>query len=168
MVRDRQIFLDSKPDRRSPGPEFPHGRVKPDREQYEPREEGALTVTTRDHQGRPVSAEVALGLTDESVYYIQQDYAADPRQFYYGVKRPLLVQTQSTFQQKSYAKLVEGADKRLIDGRERVSMLRARTRQLRVPMRNTGEQRKLLRQIRQYRWASSDPRMTRGNAMQWR
>ena len=126
MVSDRQIFMDSKQIVVPPAQSFLTVEVKPDREQYEPREEGALTVTTRDHQGQPVSAEVALGLTDESVYYIQQDYAADPRQFYYGVKRPLLVQTQSTFQQKSYAKLVEGADKRLIDERERVSMLRSK------------------------------------------
>ena len=124
MVSDHQIFIDSKQIVVPPAQSFLTVEVKPDREQYEPREEGALTVTTRDHQGRPVSAEVALGLTDESVYYIQQDYAADPRQFYYGMKRPLLVQTQSTFQQKSYAKLVEGADKRLIDERERISMLR--------------------------------------------
>jgi alpha-2-macroglobulin len=122
MVSDRHVFTDAKQVIVPPAQSFLTVEVKPDREQYEPREEGALTVTTRDHQGRPVSAEVALGLADESVYYIQQDYAADPRQFYYGAKRPLLIHTQSTFQQKSYAKLVEGADKKLID--ERISMLR--------------------------------------------
>ena len=124
MVSDRQVFTDAKQIIVPPAQSFLTVEVRPDREQYEPREEGALTVTTRDHQGRPVSAEVALGLADESVYYIQQDYAGDPRQFYYGAKRPLLVHTQSTFQQKSYAKLVEGADKKLIDERERISMLR--------------------------------------------
>src|SRR6266542_2509591 len=122
MVSDRQVFTDAKQIIVPPAQSFLTVEVRPDREQYEPREEGALTVTTRDHQGRPVSAEVALGLADESVYYIQQYYAADPRQFYYGAKRPLLIHTQSTFQQKSYAKLVEGADKKLID--ERISMLR--------------------------------------------
>ncbi len=121
MVSDRQIFMDSKQIIVPPAQSFLAVDVKPDREQYEPREEGALTVTTRDHQGRPVSAEVAVGLTDESVYYIQKDYAADPRQFYYGAKRQLLVQTQSAFQQKSYAKLVEGEDKKLIEERERIS-----------------------------------------------
>src|SRR5262249_27446614 len=126
MVSDRQFFTDSKPIIVPPARNFLTVEVKPDREQYEPREEGALTVTTRDYQGQPVSAEVALGLADESVYYIQQDYAADPRQFYYGMKRPLPGQTQSTFQQKSYAKLVEGADKKLIDERQRISMLRER------------------------------------------
>ncbi len=126
MVSDRQIFMDTKQIIVPPAQHFLTVEVKPDREQYKPREEGALTVTTRDHQGQPVSAEVALGLMDESVYYIQQDYAADPRQFYYGVKRHLSVQTQSTFQQKSYAKLVEGADKKLIEEREPVSRPRGK------------------------------------------
>jgi alpha-2-macroglobulin len=124
MVSDRQMFTDSKQIIVPPAQHFLTVEAQLDREQYEPREEGTLTVTTRDHQGRPVSAEVALGLTDESVYYIQKDYAADPRQFYYGAKRPLHVHTQSTFNQKSYAKLVEGADKQLID--ERISMQRGR------------------------------------------
>jgi alpha-2-macroglobulin len=124
MVSDRQVFTDAKQIIVPPAQSFLTVEAQLDREQYEPREEGALTVTTRDYQGRPVSAEVALGLTDESVYYIQQDYAGDPRQFYYGAKRPLLVHTQSTFQQKGYAKLVEGADKKLID--DRALMLRGK------------------------------------------
>jgi uncharacterized protein YfaS (alpha-2-macroglobulin family) len=123
MVSDRQIFMDTKQIIVPPAQHFLSVDVKPDREQYQPREEGSFIVTTQDHQGRPVSAEVALGLTDESVNYIQQDYAADPRRYYYGAKRQLLVQTQSTFQQRRrYAKLVEGADKQLIEERERVSI----------------------------------------------
>ncbi|HEY6399972.1 MAG TPA: MG2 domain-containing protein, partial [Blastocatellia bacterium] len=117
MISDRQIFTDSKQIIVPPAQNFLAVEVKPDREQYEPREEGTLTVTTRDHEGKPVSAEVALGLTDESVFYIQKDYASDPRQFYYGAKRALLVNTQSVFQHRIYAKLVEGVDKKLIDER---------------------------------------------------
>jgi uncharacterized protein YfaS (alpha-2-macroglobulin family) len=139
MVSDRQIFTDTKQIIVPPARNFLTVEMKPDREQYEPREEGALTVTTRDHQGRPVSAEVALGLTDESVYYIQKDYAADPRHFYYGMKRHLFVQTQSSFQQKSYAKLVEGPDKKLID--ERALMLRGKdefVQELKTEQRGQG------------------------------
>src|SRR5262249_4744529 len=50
--------------------------------------------------------------------YIQKDYAADPRQFYYGQKRRQFVQTVSTFQQKPYLRLVERDDKQLIDDRQ--------------------------------------------------
>jgi hypothetical protein len=118
MVSDRQIFIDTKQVVVPPVEHFLTVEVKSDREQYQPREEGTLTVTTRDHDGKPVAAEVALGLVDESVYYIQQDYAGDPRRFYYGTKRGQHIQTQSTFQQKSYAKLVEGREKQLVDDRE--------------------------------------------------
>jgi len=41
------------------------------------------------------------------VQYIQQDYADDPRQFYYGRKRIHSVQTQATLNQKVYAQLVD-------------------------------------------------------------
>ncbi|MBI3948971.1 MAG: alpha-2-macroglobulin [Acidobacteria bacterium] len=115
MVSDRQIFMDTEQVIVPPVEHFLKVEVKSDRQEYQPREEGTLTVTTRDHDGKPGAAEVSLGLVDDSVYYIQQDYAGDPRQFYYGDKRGQYVQTQSTFQQKSYAKLVEGAEKQLVD-----------------------------------------------------
>jgi uncharacterized protein YfaS (alpha-2-macroglobulin family) len=115
MVSDAQMFVDNKQVVVPPVQQFLSVEVKADREQYQPREEGSLSISARDANGKPVSAEIALGLIDESVKYIQQDYAGDPRQFYYGDKREHTVQTQSTFNQKSYARLVEGADKRLID-----------------------------------------------------
>ncbi|MCS6804576.1 MAG: alpha-2-macroglobulin family protein [Acidobacteriota bacterium] len=115
MVSDRRLFMDVEQVIVPPVEHFLSVEVKSDRQEYQPREEGTLTVTTRDQQGRPVAAEVALSLVDESVFYIQQDYAGDPRQYFYGEKRRQYVQTQSTFQQKSYVKLVEDKDKHLID-----------------------------------------------------
>ncbi|HEU5130474.1 MAG TPA: hypothetical protein VFT26_00180, partial [Pyrinomonadaceae bacterium] len=95
--------------------------VKADREQYQPREEGTLAISAKDAHGRPVAAEIALGLVDESVKYIQQDYAGDPRQFYYGSKRPHTVQTQSTLDQKSYARFEEVAPGELRDRKDGVN-----------------------------------------------
>jgi len=80
--------------------------VKSDREQYQPREEGTLTVTTRDADGKPVSAEVGLGLVDDSVYAIQSDFAGDPRQFFFGTKRYSNIQTVAGVQALPYAKFV--------------------------------------------------------------
>jgi uncharacterized protein YfaS (alpha-2-macroglobulin family) len=117
MVSDRQIFTDTKQVIVPPVEHFLSVDLKPDREEYQPREQGLLTVTTRDADGKPVAAEIALGMVDESVFYIQKDYAGDPRQFYYGQKRSQYVQTLSTFQQKAYLKLVEGANKQLMDDR---------------------------------------------------
>lgn len=107
MVADKQVHMDTKQVIVPPTKHFLTVDVKPDRAQYQPREDGTLLVTARDHEGKPVAAEVAVGLVDESVYYIQSDYAGDPRQFYFGTKRQQRTQTQSTFNQKSYAKLVE-------------------------------------------------------------
>jgi len=114
MVSDKQLYTDSKQVVVPPTRNFLTVEVKPDRDQYQPREDGTLTVTTRDDQGKPVSAEVALSLVDESVFYIQADYAGDPRQFYFGNKRPQSVQTGSTFNQHRYVKLVR-VDDQLLD-----------------------------------------------------
>ncbi len=118
LVSDRQMFVDSKEVIVPPTRNFLTVDVKSDREQYQPREQGTFTITTLDHENKPVAAEVSFGLVDESVYYIQPDYAGDPRQFYFGTKRSQSVQTQSSFNQKSYAKLVEGNEKQLIDERD--------------------------------------------------
>jgi uncharacterized protein YfaS (alpha-2-macroglobulin family) len=115
MVSEAQLFVATKQVVVPPVQQFLAVEVKPDREQYQPREEGTLSITTKDASGKPVSAEIALGLFDASVKYIQQDYAGDPRQFYYGAKRGQTVQTQSSFNQKAYVKLVEGANKQLFD-----------------------------------------------------
>lgn len=129
MVSDTQLFVDNKQVVVPPVRNFLNVEVKSDRKQYQPREEGTLTITTRDHEGKPVSAEVSLGLVDESVFYIQQDYSTDPRQFFYGEKRGQHVQTSSSFQQKSFMYLAkrkadlinerdEGEQLKLEDGRK--------------------------------------------------
>src|SRR6185436_19993235 len=115
MVSDAELFVDAKHVVVPPVQQFLSVDLKADREQYQPREEGTLSITARDANGKPVSAEIALGLIDESVKYIQQDYAGDPRQFYYGTKRSQTVETHSTFEQKSYLRLVEGTKGQLID-----------------------------------------------------
>jgi len=107
MISDANSFMDTKQVVVPPIDRFLAVAVKADREQYQPREEGTLAITTKDANGRPVAAEIALGLVDESVKYIQQDYAIDPRQFYYGQKRQHTVQTQTTLNQKSYARFEE-------------------------------------------------------------
>jgi len=115
LVSDRQIFTDTKQVIVPPTKHFLTVDVKSDRAQYQPREEGTLTVTTKNDEGQPVPAEVALSLVDESVFYIQSEYAGDPRQFFYGTKRGQQVQTQSTMNQKVYAKLVLNDDGELLD-----------------------------------------------------
>ncbi|HEY3039884.1 MAG TPA: alpha-2-macroglobulin family protein [Pyrinomonadaceae bacterium] len=118
MVSDAEWFQDTKQVVVPPVQQFLAVEVKSDREQYQPREEGTLSITAKDVSGNPVSAEIALGLIDQSVTYIQQDYAGDPRQFYYGSKRSHSVEMESTFSQKSYTRLVEVRKGQLVDSRE--------------------------------------------------
>lgn len=118
LVSDRQMFTDQKQVIIPPTKNFVQVEVKPDKEQYQAREPGTFTITTHDDAGKPVSAEVAFGLVDESVYYIQSDFAGDPRQFYFGEKRGQQIRTGSTFDQKGYAKLVVGDNDQLLDIRD--------------------------------------------------
>ncbi len=117
MVNEQQLFVDTKQLIVPPDRHFLNVEVTANQSQYQPREDGTLTVTTKDRDGKPVAAEVSLGLVDESVFYIQSDLAGDPRKFYYGQKRGQYVQTNSSFQQKQYLKLVEGDNKQLMDDR---------------------------------------------------
>jgi alpha-2-macroglobulin len=121
MISDANAYSDNKQVVVPPVERFLQVAVNADREQYQPREEGTLAISAKDVYGRPVSAEIALGLVDESVKYIQQDYAGDPRQFYYGQKRQHRVQTSSTLDQKSYARYVEVEPGELRDKREEVN-----------------------------------------------
>ncbi|HWW61794.1 MAG TPA: alpha-2-macroglobulin family protein, partial [Thermoanaerobaculia bacterium] len=91
--------------------------VKLDREQFEPRQEGAITVTTRDLDGRPVPAEVALSVSDESVTAIAQDPAGDPRQFFFGERRYSPLQVSAGVQSQRFVRLIEGKDGKLIQER---------------------------------------------------
>ncbi|MEE8268762.1 MAG: alpha-2-macroglobulin family protein, partial [Nitrospinaceae bacterium] len=110
MVSDHQIYSDRKQVVVPPVKNFLNVSVKLDRDQYQPQEEGTLTVTARNHKGKPVSAEVSVGLVDEAVYYIQKDLAQDPRQFFYGQKRVQRIRTKSSFQMKRLAKLEKRKD----------------------------------------------------------
>jgi len=106
-VFDRALSTDTERIVVPPVEQFLTVDVKPDREQYEPRQEGTVTVTTRDANGRPVSAEVALAVSDEAVTAIQQDTAGDPRQFFYGDVRHNPVQVSAGLQTQQYVKLEE-------------------------------------------------------------
>ncbi len=116
-VADAAWSVDTKQVVVPPVEQFLAVNVKADREQYQPREEGTLFIDAKDANGRPVSAEIALGLVDESVKYIQEDYAGDPRQFYYGRKRSNTITTNSTFNAKPYVRLMESGG-RLLDVNE--------------------------------------------------
>lgn len=116
-IADAMLSTDTKQVVVPPVEQFLAVNVKPDREQYQPREEGTLFIDAKDVNGRPVSAEIALGLIDESVKYIQDDLAGDPRQFYYGTKRGNSVNTSSTLNYRTYMRLTE-VNGQVLDAKE--------------------------------------------------
>ncbi len=75
--------------------------IKPDKETYEPREAATFAVEAKDWRGRPVAAEVSLGVADESVYAIKPEAAPDIRQFFYE-RRGRYVTTNTSFYFYSY------------------------------------------------------------------
>jgi alpha-2-macroglobulin len=76
--------------------------VRADRDQYEPRQEATLTVTTRDAAGRPVAAEVAVAVSDEAVTAIAADPAGDPRPFFFGETRDARPQISGSVNSQRY------------------------------------------------------------------
>ncbi|HXV77302.1 MAG TPA: MG2 domain-containing protein [Candidatus Polarisedimenticolaceae bacterium] len=115
LVHDGELWLDSRRVVIPPVEQFLDVAVEADRTEYGPGDTGRLLLTTRDHEGQPVSAEVALALVDASVFYIEQDLAGDPRRFFFGDSRAKLVVTGSTFQQKPYVRRDGGHDDRSVD-----------------------------------------------------
>ncbi|HVK58943.1 MAG TPA: alpha-2-macroglobulin family protein, partial [Candidatus Kapabacteria bacterium] len=106
MVSDQQLHSDQEEIIVPPVKHFLTVDVNPDREQNRPGEKGTWRIKTLDYDGKPVSAEVALGIVDDSIYYIQEELAGDPRKFFFGTKRFPTLQTSSSFSYRSYAKLL--------------------------------------------------------------
>jgi alpha-2-macroglobulin len=113
MVLDQQVLADQEEIVVPPAKNFLTVEMEPDREEYQPGEKGTLRITTRNNEGRGVPAELALGVVDESVYYIQEDYAGDPRQFFFGQKRHAILNTSSSFNYRNYTKLLPKAEEEL-------------------------------------------------------
>jgi alpha-2-macroglobulin len=58
--------------------------VKTDRGEYEPGAKAQVTVSARDGEGKPVSAQLCLSAFDRSVLAIQSEYTPDIRKFFHG------------------------------------------------------------------------------------
>lgn len=85
--------------------------LTPDRAEYRPRESATIAVETRDGAGRPVAAEVAVGVVDEAIYALRADATPKSHDVFYG-RQPNRVLTSVSFPTLYYA----GADKS--EGRE--------------------------------------------------
>lgn len=119
---DRALLTDSKRIVVPPVEKFVKVDVQADRDSYEPRQKGTVTLTTRDAEGKPVSAEVSLAVADESVSAIREDDAGDPRPFFYGDLREANVQITASVMSQRYARLVENEKGALVDDRPETTL----------------------------------------------
>jgi hypothetical protein len=103
---EKQFYQDTKMIKISPDTNFLTLDIKPDKERYMPQEEVKYTIKATDSRGNPVQAELSVGVVDESIYAIREDYTPDIKKFFYQ-KNPNLVQTSYSFAQNYSA----GGDK---------------------------------------------------------
>jgi len=90
-----------------PSRQFLDVTVSAEKESYLPGEEGTLTIRAVDHEGKPVAAEIAVSAFDESVLYIQGEYAGDPRQFFYDRRQQNRVATSGSLNDLDLVRLVK-------------------------------------------------------------
>ncbi|HEY3836322.1 MAG TPA: MG2 domain-containing protein, partial [Bryobacteraceae bacterium] len=60
--------------------------IKSSKPQYTPGEGAQFTVDAKDAAGKPVTAELSLGVVDEAIYGIQPDKTPDATQVFYGTQ----------------------------------------------------------------------------------
>jgi hypothetical protein len=65
-----------------PSERFVTVEIKPDKAQYRPRQKARYELLTKGADGKPVSSEVALGIVDDSIYALQDEYAPDIRKHF--------------------------------------------------------------------------------------
>ncbi|MCZ6598259.1 MAG: MG2 domain-containing protein, partial [Planctomycetota bacterium] len=115
MVSDGDTWTDMEEVIVPPVEHFLDVEMAYDREAYEPGETGTIKLTVRDHEGNPVRAELALGVYDDSLSYIQSDLAGDPRQFFFGQKRYQRVMTYTTTSHGRFTRLVRNEKGDVVD-----------------------------------------------------
>lgn len=96
-VHDAQLFSTETQLIVPPEKNFITVEITPDAKAHQPREKGKVKVRTLDWEGKPIRAEIALGIADESVYAIQSEYTKDPRNYFYGEKRGHSVSIYNSF-----------------------------------------------------------------------
>jgi hypothetical protein len=60
--------------------------VSSDKATYEPQEKGTFTIKTTDDKGRPVTAEVSLGIVDDAIYAISPELVEEIQKYFYSLR----------------------------------------------------------------------------------
>ena len=96
LVKDYQVFQAQQEVFVPPVRALLNVKVKGDKAEYKPGESGTFEIEATDYTGKPARGEFSLAVTDASLFYIQQDTTPDVRGFFYGERRPINVQLDSS------------------------------------------------------------------------
>ncbi len=118
FVRDGQQFGDSVSVYVPPTPNFLDINVVAENEVYQPRDTSTFTITAKNHEGNPVSADLAVALVDESILYVQDEIAGDPRKHFYNEQQYVRVNSTNSFHDGAYIKYVVGPTGELVNADE--------------------------------------------------
>jgi len=84
MVRNKELVRREVEYRVGKGHGALQVQVQPDKPRYEPGETMLVRLQTADTQGKPMPAEVSLGVVDEAIYAIREDSPAAIRRAFYS------------------------------------------------------------------------------------
>ncbi|MEK6796869.1 MAG: MG2 domain-containing protein, partial [Spirochaetota bacterium] len=112
MVRQNQMSTQTKPLIVLPRKRFLNVEIKPNKASYRPGETATFALKVTDGARKPVACDLSFSLVDSSLYYIQDEFAKDIREFFYG-RTQLRVYTGNSFhvyfQGKRRSSLAAGA-----------------------------------------------------------
>lgn len=97
VVTDYKFFNTNREIIIPPKGKFINLSVSAGKKTFKPGEKAEFVVTSTDETGKPVSAEIALGVVDSSIFYIAPDRSVDIRKFYYGSRKEQGVRTSTSF-----------------------------------------------------------------------
>jgi uncharacterized protein YfaS (alpha-2-macroglobulin family) len=83
LISAGHLYRGRKEIRAPPIEQYLQVAVRASKGEFRPREAAEFTVTTRDHTGKPVSAEVSLAIVDEAIFAIRPDLTEDIRTAFY-------------------------------------------------------------------------------------
>ena len=84
LVGKGQYYTDTATLTVPPKEKFLDFKISSDKAVYKPGETAVYTVKLTDSSGKPVQAQVSLGLVDEGVYLVREDSTPDIRGFFYA------------------------------------------------------------------------------------
>ncbi|MFN8671443.1 MAG: MG2 domain-containing protein [Candidatus Sericytochromatia bacterium] len=109
-IKNNQLFNDQKEIFVPYSNNFINVELNTKKDIYSPSEKASIEIKTTTKDGKPIDSEVSLAMVDSSIYYIQNDLSGDIRKFYYGERRNLQNNLNSTLTNYFYP-ITENSEK---------------------------------------------------------